>query len=74
MNESNERIARKYFVKNKKSKLLLINNAIDVDKYNKDKDKDKDIFKIVMVGRLCDQKNPLLLIETIKDLESNIHV
>ncbi|ENR1410721.1 glycosyltransferase, partial [Escherichia coli] len=39
-----------------------------------DKDKDKDIFKIVMVGRLCDQKNPLLLIEAIKDLESNIHV
>ena len=70
MNESDERIARKYFVKNKKSKLLLINNAIDVDKYNKD----KDIFKIVMVGRLCDQKNPLLLIEAIKDLESNIHV
>ncbi|WP_252397637.1 glycosyltransferase family 4 protein, partial [Escherichia coli] len=78
MNESDEKIAREFLLKNKKTKLFLINNAIDVDKYNKDKDKDKDkdkvFFRIVMVGRLCEQKNPLLLIEAVKDLESNIQV
>ncbi|EJH6896510.1 TPA: glycosyltransferase family 4 protein, partial [Escherichia coli] len=36
--------------------------------------KDKVFFRIVMVGRLCEQKNPLLLIEAVKDLESNIQV
>ncbi|EAB9864391.1 glycosyltransferase family 4 protein [Salmonella enterica] len=83
MNKNDEIIARKYFCVNAKTKLILLNNAIDISRFDKlvtngssmnSKKRTKNKFKLVMVGRLCEQKNPLLVLEAIKKLNNDFSI
>lgn len=69
MNKNDYTLAKKCLpIKNKK--LHLLNNGVDTNKFKRKTydDSKTNIIKIVMVGRLCEQKNPELLLEAFSKL------
>lgn len=75
MNESDKYLAEKYF-SHRNNNIILLNNAVDINIFkprNRLKN-EKEAFKIIMVGRLCEQKNPLLLIEAAKFLTDEYQI
>lgn len=82
MNENDEKIARKYFSSAPWTKVTLLNNAVDIKKFqkryigieSKSEINEQKKFKMVMIGRLCEQKNPLLIINALKILGDHYYV
>lgn len=72
MNKSDYELAKKYLpISN--NKIYLLNNGVKLEKFKCKGDNytNNDTIKIVMVGRLCEQKNPLLLLNAFCSLQDN---
>jgi len=73
VSENDKQLALKYGIA-KPDKLVVIHNGVEITQINADskqKDTERSI-KIVFVGRLAQQKDPLLLLRAFNDLSSEL--
>ena len=50
------------------SRVSILSNAVDVDRYRPTQDDDEPIYDYLWVGRFSEEKSPLLFIDTLKRL------
>ncbi len=67
MKRNADRFMRKYRNKN-----IIIPNGCDINMFNPDKTKKKDRFKIIFVGRLVEQKDPMTFLSAIKSVKKEL--